>query len=332
MVGFLGSGTIAHAEITLLLEEPFGSFGGMNPTGHSAIYLSRVCAASPLVLRPCTKDEPFGVVVSRYHRVGGYDWIAIPLIPYLYAVDRAQDVPREVGEAEVNALRDKYRRKYLEQIVPDERDGSTPSGDWIQLVGSSYDRAMYGFGIETTEEQDAKFIRTFNSRPNEEQFNLLFRNCADFARHAINFYYPRAIHRSLSSDVGIMTPKQAAKCLVRYAKKHPQLRLSSFVIPQIPGTLPRSRPVRGVLESLLKSKRYILPLAPLAVLHPLFGGGLAVAWIEEGHFNPRQSAEATESVIEPDTLAQLGETDQADSHDPAPPARHRSVIGSLRIF
>jgi len=59
------------------------------------------------------------------------------------------------------------------------------------------------------------------------------------------------------------------------------------VIPQVAGTVPRSRPVRGVIEALFKSKRYILPLAPLALLHPLFGGSLVVAWVEQGHFNPR---------------------------------------------
>ncbi len=49
----------------------------------------------------------------------------------------------------------------------------------------------------------------------------------------------------------------------------------------------RSRPVRGVLEALVKTKKYILPLAPLAFLHPYFGGSLVVAWIQGGHFNPR---------------------------------------------
>ena len=106
-------------------------------------------------------------------------------------------------------LRDDYRRRYLEDLVPDESDGSTPAGDWTQLVGASYDRTMYAFGIETTEAQDDAFIQAFNTRLNEKKFNLLFNNCADFARQAINFYYPKTIRRSFTSDVGIMTPKQA---------------------------------------------------------------------------------------------------------------------------
>ncbi len=74
------------------MEEPYGAFGRVNPTGHAAVYLSQVCAESPTKLRLCEAGEN-GVVISRYHRVGGYDWIAIPLIPYLYAVDEPQDAP-----------------------------------------------------------------------------------------------------------------------------------------------------------------------------------------------------------------------------------------------
>jgi len=92
----------------VFLEEPFGLFGHMNPTGHAAVYLSRVCAASPTVLRPCEPGES-GVVISRYHRVGGYDWIAIPLIPYLYAVDEPQQAPLYVNAEMVAALRDHCR-------------------------------------------------------------------------------------------------------------------------------------------------------------------------------------------------------------------------------
>src|ERR1700722_5219658 len=179
---WLGTG-LARADMALLLEEPFGQFGGMTPTGHAAIYLSRVCAASPVSLRRCRKGEP-GAVISRYHRVGGYDWIAVPLIPYLYAVDRAEQIPREVGDGDVSSLRDDYRRRHLEKDVPDNSDGMAPDGDWIQLVGSAYDRTMYTYEIRTSEDQDDKFIQLLNSRANKTDFSLLSHNCADFSREA----------------------------------------------------------------------------------------------------------------------------------------------------
>jgi hypothetical protein len=301
LAGFLLTATAARADVTMLLEEPFGTFGGMNPTGHAAIYFSRICAASPLILRRCEVGE-LGVVVSRYHRVAGYDWVAIPVIPYLYAVDRAEEVPQEVDPNDVASLRDAYRRSHLEELAPDKSDGSTPAGDWIQLVGSAYDRSLYAFGIQTTENEDDQFIRVYNAQRNRTRFHLLTQNCADFVRQVINFYYPHAIHRSFTADVGIMTPKQAAKCFARYGQQHPGLQFSSFEISQIPGSVPRSHPVRGVVESILKSKRYIVPLAPLALLHPLFGGSLAVAWAEEGHFDPRRAASATDPAVEPEEV------------------------------
>jgi hypothetical protein len=277
----------AHASVTLLMEEPYGTFGGMNPTGHAAVYLSNICAASPVSLRRCQAGE-HGVVISRYHRVGGYDWLAIPLVPYLYAVDQTDDVPATVTVADVAALRDSYRKAKLRDIIPDEEDGAMPKGDWTQLVGSAYDRTIYAFGIESTEAQDDAVIKMFNSRPNKTHFNLFFFNCADFSRKAIDTYYPHAVHRSLITDAGIMTPKQAAKSLVIYSKHHKDLQFSILVIPQVDGTVPRSTAIRGVFESLVKSKRYALPLVTVAVLHPYFGGSLAFAWIEGSRFDPRR--------------------------------------------
>jgi hypothetical protein len=82
-----------------------------------------------------------------------------------------------------------------------------------------------------------------------------------------------------------------------------RLQFSSFVIPQVPGTIPRSTAVRGVLESLVKSKEYALPLVSVAVLHPVFGGSLAFAWLDSSHFNPRRIAEPENSSAEPAAIA-----------------------------
>jgi hypothetical protein len=104
--------TRAQADAALLMEEPYGEFGRYNPTGHSAIYLDHVCAESPVKLRACRTGE-HGVVISRYHRIDGLDWIAIPLVPYLYAVDEVKDIPM-AADAELEArLRDEYRHRHL---------------------------------------------------------------------------------------------------------------------------------------------------------------------------------------------------------------------------
>ena len=274
----LAQGSMAHASATLLLEEPYGKLGLFTATGHAAVYLSGVCAETPVVLRPCAPGET-GVVISRYDGVAGYDWVAIPLLPYLYAVEHPDDVPLVADSKTTAFLRDRYRRSYLEELAPDLKNGNAPGGNWYELVGSSYDRTIYGYEIETTPEQDAALIRKLNSSPNESHFRLVSRNCADFAKDIINFYYPKALHRSVIADVGITTPEQMAKTLLRYSAHHPDLNFSRIVIAQVPGSMPRSARVHGVVDSFFTSKKYIVPSA---ILSPIFAGCVAALYLGTG--------------------------------------------------
>jgi len=280
--------SLAGASATLLLEEPYGRLGFFTATGHAAVYLSGVCADTPLVLRRCAPGET-GVVLSRYDGVGGYDWVAIPLIPYLYAVERPEDVPLFADAKMTLFLRDRYRRKYLEAIAPDVRTGGTPGGNWYELVGSAYDRTIYGFEIETTPEQDEALIRKLNSAPNQSHFHLVSNNCADFAKDVLNFYYPKSLHRSVVADVGMTTPKQMAKMLTKFSDRHPELQSSRLIIAQVPGSMPRSSTVRGVVDSFFRSKKYIVPSA---VVSPIFAGCVAAVYVGTGagHFDPARNA------------------------------------------
>ena len=277
MLGLWTGSACAHASVALLMEEPYGEFGSFNPTGHAAVYLNHICAESATELRVCRTGEA-GVVISRYHKIDGYDWIAMPVISYLYAVTDVSQVPMSVDKAQVAALRDTYRREHLEAIAPD-KNGAAPKGEWTQLVGSSYDRTIHGFEVLSTPEQDARFIALYNDKRNVGHFNLLFHNCADFSRVVLDTYLPHAIHRNFIADVGLMTPKQVARSLVKYGKEHPEVEMTAFVIPQVPGTVARSHGVDGVAESLVKSKKYLLPLA---VLTPELTGGVIVAYLAEG--------------------------------------------------
>ena len=314
------SGVRAHADAALLMEEPYGTFGAINPTGHAAIYLNHICAETPTQLRACRPGE-FGVVISRYHRVAGYDWLAIPLVPYLYAVDRVEDIPSTATPELEAKLRDEYRRKHLIDIIPDvipaasasedAGDGEAPKGDWIQLIGASYDRKIYGFQIETSPEADQRFIAEFNDNRNVSHFNLFFHNCADFSKMLLNVYYPHSIHRNFFIDFGITTPKQVARSLTKYAKRHPELDFSTFVIPQVPGTIHRSHPINGVVESLVKSKKYVVPLF---VLSPQITAGMIVAYLADGRFKaPKNSPHE----LLPGDIQRVGAA-QAGADDPAP--------------
>jgi hypothetical protein len=277
---------VARGSVALLMEEPYGEFGAFNPTGHAAMYLSNICADTPTRLRMC-HDGEYGAVISRYHKVDGYDWVAIPLISYLYAVESVVQIPTSIDKAEVAQLRDDYRRAHLEHLAPDTGDGGVPKGEWTQLVGSSYDRTIHGFKVETTREQDERFIAYVNDEKNEGHFNLFFHNCADFSRAALDLYFPHAIHRNYVADIGITTPKQVARALVSYSKKHPDLNMTAFTIPQVPGNMPRSHSVDGVTESLVKSKKYIIPLV---ILSPEVTGGIVAAYLVDGRSHPPKNA------------------------------------------
>ncbi len=283
---FLSVASQAYAGVTLLLEEPYsydGTFGG---TGHAAVYLSRICAESPVILRHCAPGE-LGAVISRYDGIAGHDWIAVPLIPYLYAVDKAENVPLSADPKLVDFLRDQYRRDHLEAIAPDGPEGEPPAGRWPELIGAGYRRTIYAFQLDTSEDQDDRLIRKFNSDPNQKRFNLVTHNCADFARNLINFYYPKTLHRNVIGDVGVTTPKHIAKLYVHFGERHPELHLSSFVIPQVPGTIRRSAPVHGIAESILRKKKYTVPLL---LVHPILTSCLVVAAVGPERFNPARNA------------------------------------------
>jgi hypothetical protein len=123
----------------------------------------------------------------------------------------------------------------------------------------------------------------FNKRRNVSHFNLFFHNCADFSRDLLNDYYPHAVHRNILVDFALTTPKQDARSLTKFAKRHPELTFSTFVVPQVQGGIPRSKPTHDILESLVKSKKYA---APLVLLSPEVVAGMVTVYLVDGRFKP----------------------------------------------
>lgn len=286
----------ARGQAALLMEEPYGIYGTLNPTGHNAIYLEHVCAETPVELRRCHPGE-LGVVISRYEGVDGYDWVAIPLIPYLYSVDDASQVPAHVNHEMVTQMRNRYREAYLHPWGLDRSGGSLVDG-WTQLIGAAYERRIYAFRFDTTPAQDDALIAWLNARPNRSHFHMLFRNCADFARQVLNLYFPHTFHRSIFPDAGVTTPKQIAYKLVRYAHKHPEIHLAVIEIPQVPGYGWRSHSTKDVVES-FSTTAYAVPLT---ILNPYLAGGIFVDYLVRGRFHlvPKHPV-----VVGPDNMAAL---------------------------
>ncbi len=286
-----------RAQAALLMEEPYGFFGSVNPTGHNALYFERVCADTPVHLRRCQAGEP-GAVISRYMGIDGYDWVAIPLIPYLYSVEDVSQVPARVDRWRVHRLRSRYREAHLLSLGEDLPPGNFVRAGWTQLVGLSYERRIYAFRFATSEKQDDAFIAYMNGRANRSHFNLLFSNCSDFARIMLNFYFPGTFKRSVFPDAGMTTPKQLAYKLERYAHRHPETQLTIFEIPQIPGYRRLSRSNKSVAESLSTTVYAI----PIALVNPYLAGGLFVDYLVRGrhHLIPRKP-----QLLGPDNLLAL---------------------------
>lgn len=293
-VSFIGRG---RAQGALLMEEPYGIFGALNPTGHNAIYFERICAETPVRLRRCQPGE-MGVVIARYEGIDGYDWVAIPLLPYLYAVENAADVPAHVDRDTVERLRNHYRETHLESLGATLAPGNFVHGGWTQLVGAAYERRVFAFRFETTPEQDDALIRQLNAGPNRTSFDLLFNNCADFSREILNHYFPDTFRRSIFPDAGMTTPKQTTYRLLRYGRKHPETQLAIFEIPQIPGYRRSSHSAKGIDESFVTTPYAI----PIAVMNPYLAGGLLVDYLVRGrhHLVPKHP-----QVLSPDTLSLL---------------------------
>jgi hypothetical protein len=300
---FMAGTNRACGNVAFLVEEPYGFFGSLTPTGHSAVYLNHVCADSPTSLRRCRSDET-GVVISRYYRIRKLDWVAIPLLPYLYAVEEIGDVPEWADAGFVEKMRKEYANDHLASLASMTK-GYDVKNVWPQLLGVAYTRKIYSFEIATTDEQDNRLIDEYNDKENRSHFNLFTNNCADFARHLLNFYYPHSVTRSITADIAITTPKQVAKSLTTYAHHHDELELKEIIIPQIPGSSPRSHTPRGVIESLIKTKKYMLPIA---VFHPYFLAGFVVTYLTNGRFELANNAQAV-PLVDQERMLQSGNAD-----------------------
>lgn len=286
----------AHASLAVLVGEPFGNFGTMMPVGHTAIYLDHLCADGPLKLRECLPGEPEGVVLARYHRVGQLDWIASPVLEFLYATDNPATVPRFVTPELAWDLRRQYRQRFLQALIPDGTEREKSTDEWWETAGVTFNRRVWGYQIDTTPAQDRAFLDAMNHDPNHHLYHLRKTNCANFAADLVNLYFPGTVRGGDHiADMGLMTPKHVARCVYELGRRDPALHLRVMEIPQLPGSLRRSRPVRGSWEAGLKTKRYLFTLLAVQPEIPLVG---AVLYAIHGRW-PMNPPELPAEVVGP---------------------------------
>lgn len=135
-----------NAQAALLLEDADGTAEMLSPAGHDAVYFARICAASPTTLRRCEAGE-LGAVIARYKGIGGYDWLATPLIPYLYSVEDASQVPERVSRERVQDLRLQYHDAHLMNLETNVKEGGGVHGDGTSLWARPTNGVSMPFGL-----------------------------------------------------------------------------------------------------------------------------------------------------------------------------------------
>ncbi|HEV2913946.1 MAG TPA: hypothetical protein VGX92_11760 [Pyrinomonadaceae bacterium] len=307
--------TTAHADVSLFMLESVGVAGEFTGSGHTAIYFSNICADGPTRLRLCQPGEQ-GAVISNYpdfSKNSPHEWMAIPVIPYLYGVERERDIPLYANGKLRNFLRENYRRKYLASIIPDNPDGTMPEGGWRTMLTMAFNRDIYSFNVRTTVEEDAQFLKEFNTSTGKGEFNSFTRNCADFARKVINRYFPGAARRDVINDFGITTPKAIAKSLTSYASDQPQRLFNITRYSQVSGPIWRSYDNRSFTEKALTSKKYLIPSL---VFYPPLYAVFAGAYLTTGRFSVHQAYReyATPRIAQLNLEEYLLKKAQAEQH------------------
>ncbi|MGC2181857.1 MAG: hypothetical protein WA637_01095 [Terriglobales bacterium] len=281
----------AYGDVGVVLNESLDtSVARITGSGHSAVYFSRICPASPVRLRLCLPGEQ-GSVMSNYTTLGEdqpFEWNVVPLSVYLYGVENPRYRPIVGSQKIKRVLEERYRQNYLADYCASESCQTSNKAEWREMVGATLARSIYVFVVATTVKQDLALIDEFNSLPNENHFNGMTRNCANFTRRVINTYFPNATGPDYINDFGMTTPKAIARSFTRYAHRHPEADFRVLHFAQVPGTIKRSSECRSGTEQLIRSKKLLVPMLIFADHVLPFA---AASYILTGRFNPQGELE-----------------------------------------
>jgi hypothetical protein len=323
---------LARADIGLLLNGSVNAGASeYTSAGHSAVYLSRICPASPVKLRLCEPGEQ-GSVIGSYNSFGengSPDWNVVPLSIFLYGVEDADKAPLVTTAGLREALQDTYRLKYLQGLCDTPYCIKNKKAHWRDLVGEGFVREIYSFQVRTSLEQDERFIEQFNARANVNHYNGFMNNCADFAMLVINMYFPGAAKPDHINDFGMTSPKAIARSFTHFAVKHPELHFHVARYAQLPGDFKHSSDCRKGTEVAFRSKKWFFPMLLRSNELVLF----TTAYLLTGRFNPhrelarRPSEEAGELMQEMKTL-QKSADQEAEMLETRLAAERKLVLGN----
>jgi hypothetical protein len=305
----------AYSDVGVVLNDSLDtSVARITGSGHSAVYLSRICPETPVQLRLCGPNEQ-GSVISNYTTLGEdepFEWNIVPLNTYLYGVRNAQDRPVFSSVKIKGVLEERYREQVLEDYCVSLSCRTSNSAEWREMVSATSERTLYILAVSTTVQQDLNLIAKFNDRANVNHFNGFARNCADFTRTIINTYFPNATHRNMN-DFGVTSPKGIARSFAHYADRHPNDGYYVLHFAQLPGTIKRSSACREGTEQLYHSKKLLVPMVIFAGHELPFVVG---SYLLTGRFNPEHEFEQHATIEESELRYEIKQARDEDEAEP----------------
>jgi hypothetical protein len=297
----------AYGDVGVLLNESLDTnVARITGSGHSAVYFSRICPESPVKLRLCRPGEQ-GSVISNYTTLGEdqpFEWNVVSLSIYMYGVEDPQNRPLFGSQKIKHALEERYRANFLAGYCEDATCRTSGKAEWREMVGATLSRSIYIFVVETSLEQDRNLIAELNSLPNQNHFNGITRNCAEFSRRIINTYFPHAARADYLNDFGLITPKAIARSFTHYGDRHREAHLRVLHFAQLPGTIKRSTECRSGTEQLYHSKKLLVPMILFADHELPF---MAASYLLTGRFNPEHELEQHPTARSSDMAQEIRE-------------------------
>ena len=303
----------ARADIGVVLADPTTvGVSVYTHAGHSLVYLSGVCAASPVRARLCEAGEQGSVVTTYpdFREAQAYAWNLVPLSLYLQGSlapgDRLLFGSRFVKEA----LEARAREGFFQEVCADDHCPQLPHSFWRDLVDANAVRDIFIFAVRTTREQDQAAVEWLNAKTNVNHYNGFTNNCAVFTSSLVNLIFPHSVHRDFPNDLGMMAPKAAARSFTHWARKRPELGFYSLHFAQQPGSLPRSGVAQSGTETAIHMKKYLIPAALIGD-HEV-AGSFFVAYFLTGRFGVYKefARDPSSLTIGPEIEAQAEEEDR----------------------
>ncbi len=278
-------GPAARADMGVVLADPT-TIGASRFThaGHSLVYLSGVCAETPVHARLCRPGEQGSIVTTYpdFREIGKFSWNMVPVSLYLQGSVQPGNRLLYTSQPVKNALQERARAGFLQPVCAENECPPLMHTYWRDLVAATSVRDLWIFAVRSSPSEDQAAVEWLNSSVNVNHYNTFTNNCADFTRKFLDAIFPHAVHRDILNDLGMTSPKAAARSFSRWALRQPARGFYAMHFAQQPGSFPRGSIARSGTEAGIHTKAYLLPAALIGD-HEI-AGSFFVAYFLTGRF------------------------------------------------